>query len=53
MVGTIVDYSFDGVYFVKILSGEEVFILYPKEQLEIMIGNQVEFDIITGKIIIS
>lgn len=52
MVGTIVDYSFDSVYFVKILSGEKIFILYPKEQSEMMIGSQVEFDINTGKIII-
>ena len=43
MVGTVVDYSLDS--FVKILSGEKVFTICPKEfPKDVRMGMEVEFD---------
>jgi hypothetical protein len=46
MVGTVVDYSSKDspVHFIKILSGEKLFVLYPRDFPEdVRMGMQVEF----------
>lgn len=46
MTGTVVDYSkdTDSVHYIKILSGEKLFTFYTKEQPDVHIGAEVEFN---------